>query len=56
MRHDTQLKALKKHYWEPRIMCMSGIPALSKLRQEDEEFKFKASLGYTGKPCFINKN
>lgn len=33
---------------------MSEIPALEKLREE--ESKFKASLGYTVKPCLKNIN
>jgi hypothetical protein len=33
--------------------CTPIIPALRKVRQEDCEFK--ASLGYTAKPCFKKK-
>jgi hypothetical protein len=39
---------LKMYWW-----CMSIIPALGRLRQEDH--KFKVSLGYIGSPSLKKK-
>jgi hypothetical protein len=37
-----------------RCWCTTVIPALGRLRQEDP--KFKAHLGYLGRPCLEKKD